>query len=90
MESIQEKKPNKFIGILNKLITAWIQIFSDKKKTFYLLFTILAVILLVLMAYPSYYGTYLNCNTDDILQYYPYINGFFVPAIVISLSVKWW
>ena len=45
MESVQEKKPNKFIGILNKLITAWIQIFSDKKKTFYLLFTILAVIL---------------------------------------------
>ena len=72
-----EKKPNRLVILFKKYLQEFLDIWKDKKKTFYLLFSLLALILIILMAYPNYYGTYLNCNTDDILQYYPYISGFF-------------
>ena len=68
------KKENKFLAFLRK---AKDFIFKDKLNTFILLTIILVAISLVIIIYPIFYGTFMNYNTDDIAQYYVFIQGFF-------------
>ena len=69
-------KKSWFKRFINKLINFWNMIFSSKIKTSILLAVILFIVVMVLLIYPSFYNTFLNCSTDDIIQYHAYAVGF--------------
>ena len=69
-------KKSKFKIFINRLINFWLCIFKSKTKTAILLSIILFIIVAVLLIYPSFYNTFLNCSTDDIIQYHAYAVGF--------------
>ena len=68
---------NKLKRILNKIITFYNKIWQNHKTSFLVLCAFLLIVMLVLIFYPLCYDTIYNCYTDDVLQYYPYIVGFF-------------
>jgi hypothetical protein len=56
--------------------------FKNSLNHYYYMFLFLSIIYtvisLVIILYPTLgYDTFYNNNTDDIVQYYPYIYGFF-------------
>lgn len=72
MESIRKRTIFK-----NKIISFWNTIWQNKWYPFLLLSIIYTIILVIIIAIPAYYGGFLHINSDDLIQYYPYINGFF-------------
>ena len=70
-ENIDNKPKN------NKIKSFFKNIFKNHLNAFIFTTIILFIILIVLVCYPLCLNTFLNCNTDDILQYYTYISGFF-------------
>ncbi|MBQ3253683.1 MAG: YfhO family protein [Acholeplasmatales bacterium] len=73
----QALKRNKFKKISLKAYRCFNSIWESKFKAFIFLALVLAIFLAILIIYPLCYNTFFNCNTDDILQYYAYVNGFF-------------
>jgi hypothetical protein len=51
---------------------------TDYKKGFNLLIIISIVMVFLICVYPFYSGTFYNCNSDDIVQYYPFVAGFII------------
>ena len=79
MEDLSTKsKKNNIKDFFKKIYNAYLNVFSSWKKTFIFLFVLLAltsaVILLIFNLGPN---TFYNCNSDDIIQYYPFVDGFF-------------
>ncbi len=67
-----------FINICKKTKTKYDSIFESDKKTFILLTIILTVVSAVILMYFNFVpNTFYNCNSDDVVQYYPYISGVF-------------
>ena len=64
-------------NIIKRLIYSFIHIFDTKKKTFLLLSIFLFIVVLFLTIYPAFFNTFLNCNTDDVIQYHSYAIGFY-------------
>ena len=50
---------------------------SNYSKAFDLLLISLLIMTIVLVWVPVANGTFYNCNTDDVVQYYPYVANFF-------------
>ena len=74
MENIENNKTNFFSNLINK----YKSIFNSYKKTFILLLIILTVVSAYILLYFNIDpNTFYNCNSDDIVQYYPYISGLF-------------
>ena len=57
------------------------------KNSFWLLVVITFVFALIFTIVPGFYNTFYNCNTDDVIQYYPYIAGFFEKIKTGTLSI---
>lgn len=67
-----------FINICKTTKTKYDNIFTSYKKTFILLTIILAVASAIILIYYNFVpNTFFNCNSDDVVQYYPYISGVF-------------
>ena len=78
---------NPFIRFLYKIKYLWQKIWSSKFYTFLFLLVILFSVLVFVMAYPAYFNAFINDASDDILQYYPYVGGFFEKIKEGSLSL---
>lgn len=66
---------------------AWKTIWSSKLYTFLLLLAFLSIVMIIITVYPAYFNGILHMNTDDILQYYPYVSQFFEKIKSGDLSV---
>ena len=64
-------------AILNKIASFYNNLWKSHKSALLVLLAFLVITMLVLIIYPLCYDTIYNCYTDDVLQYYPYIIGFF-------------
>ena len=84
MESIINNFLKKLIYKTNKL---WKEIWSDKFKPLYLLAIIFFVLLFFIVLYTNIKGGFFHINSDDVLQYYPYINNFFTKLKEGKLSL---
>lgn len=62
--------------LFKKLVSFWNNIWSSKRNTFIFLLITLFIVLVVLSVYPAFYNSFLNCGTDDILEYHAYVIGF--------------
>lgn len=60
-----------------KIKTFFDKVFNSKLSTFFLLFTVLLAVCLGIVIASALYGGFYNFSTDDIIQYYPYVAGFF-------------
>ncbi len=84
-------KENKFKAICKNTFTKTKTFFKEsaiKCKNSFLLLIISTIIFgLVLILVPKFYNTFYNCNTDDVIQYYPYIAGFFEKIKTGTLSI---
>ncbi|MGM9969215.1 MAG: hypothetical protein ACI35S_02335 [Anaeroplasma sp.] len=67
---------SKIKSFFNKSYKQFISIWNNNLHTFIALCIFLAIVMAILIIYPLCYGTFLNFNTDDIIQYYPYVSGF--------------
>lgn len=56
--------------------TWWKDVWINPKSTFYFLFMIMVLLLLGIVISTKVQGGFLHFNTDDILQYYPFMGGF--------------
>ncbi len=74
------KMKNKISGFLDSLSTNYL-------NGFYLLLGITFIFALIFICVPNYYNTFYNCNTDDVIQYYPYVAGFFEKIKTGTLSI---
>ncbi len=74
---LEKIKSDKLKKVINYIVNKWNKIWNNHLECFYFLSLIFTIIFAVLVLYPKAQNTFLNCNTDDVLQYYPYINGFF-------------
>lgn len=70
-------KPNKLKKALNKIKDFWTFIWSNKTNPFYLLCIILFILLFFIVLYTNIKGGFFHINSDDVLQYYPYVSAFF-------------
>ena len=78
MENINNKaNTNLFKRFFIRLKNGYNKIFNNKLYAFLLLTTICVGILVLVISYTSYLGGIMNISSDDILQYYPYVDGFF-------------
>lgn len=67
-----------FINICKTTKTKYDNIFSSYKNTFILLTIILTIVSAIILIYYNFVpNTFFNCNSDDVVQYYPYISGVF-------------
>ena len=64
-------------NIKNKISNIWNTIWNNKWYPFLLLSIIFTIIMVIIIAYPMYFGGFFHMNSDDLVQYYPYISGFF-------------
>ena len=78
---------DKFIKYKNKLSNYFNLVSTNYKSAFYVLLTITFVFALIFILVPNYYNTFYNCNTDDVIQYYPYVAGFFEKIKTGTLSI---
>lgn len=60
---------------------------TDYKKGFNILIIISIIMVFLICVYPFYMGTFYNCNSDDIVQYYPFVAGFFERIKTNTLSI---
>lgn len=60
---------------------------TSYKNSFWLLVVITFIFALIFTIVPNFYNTFYNCNTDDVIQYYPYIAGFFEKIKTGTLSI---
>ena len=60
----------KFKSLVNKII-------NSKLYTFIFLLLIVISMTIFIMSYASYNNGILSMRSDDILQYYPYMSGFY-------------
>ena len=51
--------------------------FQTYQRAFDFLIVVLFIMTVILVWVPQSHDTFYNCNTDDIVQYYPYIQNFF-------------
>lgn len=78
---MEKEKTNIFLKIkdvFNKLSHFYNDLFSSWKKTFFLLLIILTIVSATILCIFNFGpNTFYNCNSDDIVQYYPFVDGFF-------------
>ena len=55
----------------------WGIFWGNKWYPFLALFVIFSIVLIVVFAYTNNNGGFLHMNSDDLIQYYPYVSGFF-------------
>ena len=84
MESVNN---NFFKKIIIKIKKLWINIWNDKYKPLYLLALIFFILLFFIVLYTNIKGGFFHINSDDVLQYYPYINNFFTKLKSGNLSL---
>ena len=85
LECIEYK--NVFVRFINKIRSIWAKIWESKLYTFIFLACILTGVLVFTMSYPAFFNSLLNDASDDILQYYPYVGGFFEKIQTNTLSL---
>ncbi|MCR5350619.1 MAG: YfhO family protein [Acholeplasmatales bacterium] len=73
----EEKNTNPFKYFFHRLKNIWKNIWESKLYTFALLASICVLFLILLISYTSYLGGIYHFSSDDILQYYPYVDSFF-------------
>lgn len=66
--------PKRFFG---KIIKIWNAIWNSKLNTFLLLLSIVTIMTIFLTSYAAYNNGVISMRSDDILQYYPYMSGFY-------------
>lgn len=72
MEVIENKKSFK-----SKVSSQWQRFWATKWPPFLALMALFAIILIVVYIFTSNNGGFLHMNSDDLIQYYPYVSGFF-------------
>ncbi len=87
MELEHKEYRNIFTRFLYKIKYLWDKIWESKLYTFIFLAVILFSILVFTMSYPAFFNGFLNDSSDDILQYYPYVGGFFEKIHTNTLSL---
>ena len=78
---------NVFTRFLYKIKYLWLKIWESKLYTFIFLLVIFSGVMVFCMSYPAYFNAFLNDASDDILQYYPYVGGFFEKIQTGNLSL---
>lgn len=63
--------------IKNKLKNIWEFIWSNKLYPFFGLLMIYSIVFVIVFIYAETSGGFLHMNSDDLIQYYPYVSGFF-------------
>jgi len=87
-EEVVLKKGSKIMNLLRKTKNLYNHIFDSYKLTFFLLLGILIITsALILIIFNFGINTFYNCNSDDVVQYYPYVDGFFRKIKSGSLSL---
>ena len=76
------KEESKILKTTKNILIKTGKFFKNSLNHYYYMFLFLSIIYtiisLIIILYPSLgYDTFYNNNTDDIVQYYPYIYGFF-------------
>ncbi len=67
-----------FLNICKTGFNKYQNVYKSYKKTFLLLLSILTITsAIILIYYNAIPNTFYNCNSDDIVQYYPYVTGVF-------------
>ena len=85
LEAIEYR--NFFTRFLYKIKYLWKKIWESKLYAFIFLLVILFSVMVFCMAYPAFFNGFLNDSSDDILQYYPYVGGFFEKIQTGTLSL---
>lgn len=67
---------NFFNKLFSKLKSYWKKVLTDPKEGFYFLFFILLIMMAIMVIGTVYNGGFFHFNTDDIIQYYPFMGGF--------------
>lgn len=75
LETLEFKNP--IDRFFKKIKYLWNRIWESKLYTFIFLVVILISIMAYVMAYPAYLNGFMHIASDDVLQYYPYVGGFF-------------
>ncbi len=78
---------NIFLKIKNKTKEFFNEVPKNYNKAFSLLVIITFFIALIFILVPNFFDTFYNCNTDDVIQYYPYVAGFFEKIKTGTLSI---
>lgn len=67
-----------FINLCKNTKSKYDSIYDSSKKTFIFLTIILTIVSAIILIYYNFVpNTFFNCNSDDVVQYYPYISGVF-------------
>ena len=61
----------------HKIKNAWNAFWNNKWNPFLTLLVLFAIVLIIVFIYTDDRGGFLHMNSDDLIQYYPYISGFF-------------
>lgn len=73
---MEDTNQNKLAKLFQKIVNWWKNLWSNPKEVFYFLFIILTIVLAVMVIGTTVQGGFLHFNTDDIIQYYPFMGGF--------------
>ena len=87
MSNFKTKMNNLICNIKLNILSFLKNFTSSYKESFLGLLIFLFIVLLVFILFPQYYYTFYNGNTDDVLQYYPYVAGFFEKIKTGTLSI---
>jgi hypothetical protein len=72
MEAVNNKKSLQY-----KLNRGWNFFWQNKWYPFMVLLALFIIVLIFVMVYTDNNGGFLHMNSDDLIQYYPYVSGFF-------------
>lgn len=72
MEAVNNNK-----SIKNKLFRGWNYFWKNKWYPFGVLLALFIAVFIFIMVFTDYRGGFLHMNSDDLIQYYPYVSGFF-------------
>ena len=61
----------------HKIKNAWNAFWNIKWYPFLTLLVLFAIVLIIVFIYTNDRGGFLHMNSDDLIQYYPYVSGFF-------------
>lgn len=84
MESVNN---NIFKRLIHKITKGWKETWADNYKPLYLLGGLFFIVLFFVVLYTNIKGGFFHINSDDVLQYYPYINNFFTKLKEGKLSL---
>lgn len=73
---MEATKQNKVTMILKKIKSWWINMWKSSKDTFFFLFVIFTIVLAIMVIGTTVQGGFFHFNTDDVIQYYPFMSGF--------------